>query len=79
MVLLLPDALKLIAELRSHQCLSACSGVVTEKLAELIGFGTGHQCLSACSGVVTTDSGFNVVRRYLVTNAFRPVVVLLQR
>ncbi len=37
-----------------------------------------HQCLSACSGVVTEDAGFAIRDMIAVTNAFRPVVVLLQ-
>ncbi len=63
---------------KRHQCLSACCGVVTstpKREAALLS--AGHQCLSACCGVVTSGSEWGSPRRPGVTNAFRPVVVLL--
>ena len=79
-VVLLPTGdRKSATEAYCHQCLSACSGVVTSaSLAKVLKHLSSHQCLSACSGVVTrqralrSDAGKN-----RVTNAFRPVVVLL--
>ncbi len=68
------------SETPSHQCLSACCGVVTTDVSNALLSGvTSHQCLSACCGVVTPHGGrYCQARRVPVTNAFRPVVVLLR-